>query len=206
MRPLGSSFASLTRPLGSSFASLTRRALSLLVVAVFGAGSAGSVVTSLTACSGPPKGELERKVSTRAAPGSFRTAGVSIVFERRCGTLDCHGSITRNMRIYSSKGLRLPNDAGLTVGAGETTLDEVTANYQSILTLEPEVSNAVVDGADPYELLVVKKPLELEKHKGGPAMKKGDDAERCIISWLKEDLLNPIDKAACTAAAVFPKE
>jgi hypothetical protein len=165
-----------------------------------------AVAASIIACSGPQKGELERKVSTRAAPGSFRTAGVTTVFERRCGSLDCHGSIARNMRIYSKSGLRLPNEAGLTPGNGETTLDEITANYQSILTLEPELSNAVIDGADPYTLQIVKKPLELEKHKGGPAIRKGDDAERCIVSWLKEDLLNPIDKDACARAAIFPKE
>ena len=128
------------------------------------------------------------------------------MFERRCGSLDCHGAIGRNMRIYSSNGLRLPNDAGLRPGQGETTLDEITANYQSILTLEPEKTNEVLDGADPYTLLVLKKPLELEKHKGGPAIRKGDDAERCIVSWLKEDLLNPIDKDACARAAIFPKE
>lgn len=161
---------------------------------------------SLLACSGVEKGELERKVGTRAAPGSFRTAGVSLVFERRCGSLDCHGSTARNMRIYSSQGLRLPNDAGLKTGAGDTTLDEITANYQSILTLEPEATNAVIDGGDPYKLLVLKKPLELEKHKGGPSIRKGDDAERCLVSWFKEDILNPIDKAACTTAGIFPKE
>ncbi len=171
----------------------------------------GAIVTSLAfgfviACSGPDKGELERKVSTRASPGSFRSAGVSTVLEKRCGSLDCHGTVGRNMRIYSSGGLRLPNEAGLRPGAGETTIDEITANYQSVMTLEPERTNEVVDGADPYVLLVVKKPLELEKHKGGSSIRKGDDAERCIVSWLKEDLLNPIDKGACARAAIFPKE
>lgn len=165
-----------------------------------------ALVSSLIACEGPDKGELERKVSTRAAPGSFRTAGVTTVVERRCGSLDCHGTIGRNMRIYSSNGLRLPNEAGLRPGAGETTLDEITANYQAILTLEPEQTNKVLDGADPNTLLFMKKPLELEKHKGGPAIRKGDDAERCLISWLKEDLVNPVDKDACARAAVFPKE
>jgi hypothetical protein len=158
------------------------------------------------ACSGPDKGALERKVSSRASPGSFRNAGVSKVFEKRCGSLDCHGGAGRNLRIYSSNGLRLPNDAGLKPGTGDTTIDEITGNYESLMTLEPERSNEVIGGADPYSLLIVKKPLELEKHKGGPAIRKGDDAERCIISWLKEDLLNPIDKDACTRAAVFPKE
>lgn len=163
-------------------------------------------LTGVASCSGPSKGELDRVVSTRASPGSFRAAGVSTVFEKRCGSLDCHGTLGRNMRIYSSRGLRLPNDAGLLPGQGDTTLDEVTANYQSILTLEPEATNAVIEGGDPYSLLVVKKPLELEKHKGGQSIRRGDDAERCIVSWLREDLLAPIDKDACTRAAQFPKE
>ena len=57
-------------------------------------------------------------------------------------------------------------------------------------------------------MAIVKKPLEVEKHKGGPVIRKGDDAERCIVSWFKEDTtgLNPIDKDACARAAVFPKE
>jgi hypothetical protein len=170
--------------------------LSLAVVMVLG----------IWACSGPESGSLDRKVSTRAPPGKFRSDGVTTVFERRCGSLDCHGTVGRNLRIYSSRGLRLPNDAGLRPGQGETTIEETTATYQSILTLEPELTNDVLDGADPSQLLVVKKPLELESHKGGPAMKKGDDVERCIVSWLKDDLLNPLDKEACARAAVFPKE
>ena len=159
-----------------------------------------------SSCSPPPKGELEREVSTRASPGSFRAAGVSTVFEKRCGSLDCHGSAARNMRIYSSQGLRLPNDAGLGPGAGDTTQDEVTANYQSILTLEPEETNKVILGGDPYKLLVLKKPLELEKHKGGQTIRRGDDAERCIVSWLEEDSTKPVAKDACDRAAIFPKE
>ncbi len=164
------------------------------------------VPIGLTACAAPDKGELELQVSTRGSPGSFRGAGVSTVFERRCGSLDCHGSTARNLRIYSIDGLRLPNDAGLTPGQGDTTNDEITANYQSIMTLEPEATNAVVAGGDPYTLLVMKKPLALEKHKGGPSLRRGDDAERCIVSWLKEDLLNPLDRDACTRAAAFPRE
>ena len=164
------------------------------------------VLASVTACSPPPKGELEREVSTRASPGSFRAAGVSRVFEKRCGSLDCHGNSARNMRIYSSQGLRLPNDAGVGPGAGDTTLDEISANYQSILTLEPEETNKVILGGDPYKLLVVKKPLELEKHKGGQTIRRGDDAERCIVSWLEEDTTTPVDQAACERAAIFPRE
>ena len=174
-----------------------------LAVAAFLAAA----LTSALACT-VEKGELERKAgATRGAPGSFRTIGVSRVFEKRCGSLDCHGGTNRNMRIYSSDGLRLPNDAGRGPGAGDTTLDEITANYQSIMTLEPEATNDVVAGTgDPYSLLIVKKPLAIENHKGGQSIRRGDDAERCIVSWLKEDLLNPIDIGACQRASVFPRE
>lgn len=158
------------------------------------------------ACNATDKGELERSVSTRARPGTFRSAAVSTVFEKRCGSLDCHGSASQNMRIYSSRGLRLPNDAGIVTGTGDTTLEEVTANYQSILTLEPDETNAVLEGGDPYSLLIVKKPLAIESHKGGQVIRRGDDAERCIVSWLKEDALAPVDVTACAAAAIFPKE
>jgi hypothetical protein len=158
------------------------------------------------ACSPPPKGELDLKTGTRASPNSFRVNGVNIVFEKRCGSLDCHGSLARNLRIYSGRGLRLPNDAGLTPGVGNTSLEEITASYQSIISLEPEATNAVIDGADPATLQILKKPLEIEKHKGGQAIRKNDDAERCIASWFKEAPLDPIDKTACAAAANFPKE
>ena len=168
-------------------------------------GALASLALAL-ACSPPPKGELDRKTSTRASPNSFRINGVGTVFEKRCGSLDCHGSIARNMRVYSSRGLRLPNDAGIVPGTGDTTLEEITANYQSILTLEPEATNDVLDGADPYSLQIVKKPLEIEKHKGGQSIRRGDDAERCIVSWLKEDPVSPIDKEACARAAAFPRE
>ncbi len=167
------------------------------------------------ACSGPAKGEIERKTSTRAPPGEFRSAGVSTVLERRCGSLDCHGAVGRNLRLYSERGLRLPPSdtvpaeggaAPATPGSAPTTIDEVSANYLSVMSLEPEQTNKVLDGADPYTLLLVKKPLEIEKHKGGPALKRGDDAEKCIVSWLTRDLSTPIDTAACTRASEFPKE
>src|SRR5687768_7895351 len=91
----------------------------------------------VVSCSPPDKGELQRNVLTRASANSFRNANVAAVFEKRCASLDCHGQVARNLRLYSSRGLRLPNDAGLLPGAGDTTQDELAANYQSILTLEP---------------------------------------------------------------------
>jgi hypothetical protein len=159
------------------------------------------------ACSGPDKGELDRASSLRAQATTFRTAGVGTVFERRCGSLDCHGSITRNMRIYSSRGLRLPNEAGLGPGQGDTTLEESTANFNSIMLLEPERTNEVLRGEQPPDvaMLVLKKPLGRESHKGGEAIRPGDDAQRCIITWLTLPA-NEVDAPSCARAAVFPKE
>ncbi len=164
----------------------------------------------LTACSGPAKGGLDRKVSTRAQPASFRENGVSTVFEKRCGSLDCHGSLSRNLRIYSSGGLRLPNDAGNAPGIGDTTLEEQNANYDSILFLEPEKMNDVIgSNGDPDGLLLIKKPEGVESHKGGAQLKKGDPADKCIRSWLTEnpvDMTTAIDKGSCATAAIFPQQ
>ncbi len=176
-----------------------------LSVALFVA--AWALAVGGVACSDAPgrAEKFDRKVDRRASPGSFRKAGVSAVFEKRCGSLDCHGALERNLRIYSKAGLRLP-DSNQTTGGADTTIDEITANYQSLMNLEPERANEVIAGADPEELLILKKPLELERHKGGPALKKGDVAYTCIRSWLVEDPTSaPVDAAACGDAARFPK-
>lgn len=164
------------------------------------------LVGLLASCSAPDKGALERPpAATRARLAPFETL-VSPVFEKHCGSLDCHGGIGRNLRIYSSNGLRLPNDAGLRTGAGDTTSEERLANYHAILGLEPERTEEVFAGGDPYELLVLKKPLAIESHKGGQPIRRGDDSETCIVSWLRASEQNPIDLNACTRAAIFPKE
>lgn len=160
------------------------------------------------ACDVPERGQIDRPVSTRATQADFLNAGVGLVFERRCGSLDCHGSVARNMRIYSSDGLRAPNEAGLGPGNGSTTSAEKLANYQAILGLEPLATRDVLNGADPYEMLVMKKPLLIESHKGGGVFRQGDDTETCIYSWLtsEPDAGVVTNLAACTAAANFPRE
>lgn len=161
------------------------------------------------ACDPPDKGEIfvaRADGGTRASLTSFREASVSMVIEKRCGSLDCHGTNGRNLRIYSMRGLRMPNDAGIVVGNGDTTAAEQIANYQSLLDLEPEETSAVLRGGDPNTLLIVKKPLAIESHKGGQVIRRGDDAERCIVSWLREDATTPVDRVACETAAIFPKE
>ena len=163
-------------------------------------------VVAVVACAPPDKGELVRAQTTRATLTSFESAGVGAVFEKHCGSLDCHGTTARNLRIYSANGLRLPNDAGLLPGQGDTTHDERLANYHSILSLEPEATNRVLEGGDPYTLLVLRKPLQIESHKGGQPIRRGDDAERCIVTWLEESPAAPVDGNACTLASAFPKE
>ena len=53
----------------------------------------------------------------------------------RCGSLDCHGEVGRNLRIYGKDGLRL-DPHGLTNGS-PTSADEYEADYRSVVALEP---------------------------------------------------------------------
>jgi hypothetical protein len=175
--------------------------------ALFSVLVATVAVWGSSACTVGSKDTFTLHAGTRANAGTFRSAGVTTVFEKRCGSLDCHGSNARNLRIYSSGGLRLPNEGGLAPGQGATTIDESTANYQSIVNLEPEQTNEViVNKADPHTLLVLKKPLELEHHKGGPAITRGDDSETCIVSWFTATGSDQVDKTACANAANFPTQ
>src|SRR4029077_17724720 len=75
------------------------------------------------------------RATTILAPDQTEFTTVSPVFERRCGTLDCHVQAGRPLRIFSGLGLRLPNDAGDTPGQGATTPDEIVANYRSVIGL-----------------------------------------------------------------------
>lgn len=166
-------------------------------------------IAVVIACGPPDKGEVTREPTTGRARLDDFEATVSPVFEKHCGSLDCHGQIGRNLRIYSADGLRLPNDAGLRPGTGDTTSAERLANYQSILGLEPGTTRTVLAGGDPELLLVLKKPLELEKHKGGQQIRRGDDTDQCIVSWFTEtapDAGKQVDVEACGRAADFPKE
>jgi len=163
-------------------------------------GALGSITTSMTACLvdfDEPDGGI--RATEILAPDQGQFATVSPVLEHRCATLDCHGQVGRPLRIYSGNGLRLPNDAGDLPGTSATTTEEVTQNYYAVIGLEPEEMSRVVAGEDPpRSLLLLKKPLLLESHKGGPAFApSGDPGETCITSWL---LGTGVDTAACTQA------
>lgn len=119
--------------------------------------------------------------------------------ERRCGTLDCHGSPGRNLRLYSGSGLRLnPKDIP---GNGQTTPEEYEASYWSVYGLEPEITSAVIgdDGADPERLALIRKARGTEAHKPGALVQVGDDTDVCLTSWLA----GKASETACEASASF---
>lgn len=107
---------------------------------------------------------------------------VSGVLERRCGTLDCHGSIYRPLRIFGQGGLRLPGNQS---GVQPTTAEELTDNYQAAISLEPEIMQLVLKKeAFPDQLTLIRKPLLLEKHKGGPVLSSSSPGYTCLKDWV----------------------
>jgi hypothetical protein len=158
-------------------------------------------VLAAVACASFP-GEDDRTRTVGPDSTAFKT-DVNPVFERRCSTLDCHGHVGRPMRLYGANGLRLPNDAGVGPGGGATTQDEIKANYFGIIALEPDKMQEIVKSkGDPLELLLLKKALNLDgAHKGGPAIFRQDDAERCISGWIKGQIASTEWSDACKRAA-----
>jgi hypothetical protein len=145
----------------------------------------------LVACSIPATdARIEAKVPDR---DSFDV--VAQVLERHCGSLDCHGSDYRNLRLYGNEGLRLDaTDRPLSPEC--TTTDEVEQDYDSLVGLEPEILTAVVaaKGARPERLTFIRKARGTEDHKGGTLMKTGDDIDSCLTSWLASQ----VDEDACS--------
>jgi hypothetical protein len=110
---------------------------------------------------------------------------VAPVLAHACGTLDCHGSRSRNLRLYGSEGLRFSvNDRPFLPAC--TTPDEIDQDYESVVGLEPEVLSAVVSdrGAHPERLTLVRKARGVESHKGGAIFREDDDPDTCLTSWL----------------------
>ena len=164
------------------------------IAVALAAASMGTVAAALavSACSGTPDTSLDTEV---AAPDynqfigkgidPTKQASPSFLLEQRCGTLDCHGQVGRALRIYGQDGLRFVTDGGTAPGLGGTTDIEHTANYQSVIGLQPEIMTLVVTGSNPPEaLMLIRKPLQLERHKGGAVFVSGDDAYNCLTSWL----------------------
>ena len=152
------------------------------------------------ACGGPPD---DARVGV-VGPDPAQFPPVSMLLDHRCGSLDCHGARARNLQIYGCEGLRL-GDASpgcRDAGGTDTTADEHDATYRSLVTLEPAVMTAVVQGhgANPELLTFVRKARGTESHKGGTLITPGDDQDVCITSWLA----GMTDKDACARARAAP--
>jgi hypothetical protein len=125
---------------------------------------------------------------------------VADAMQLHCGTLDCHGQIGRNMRLYGQYGMRLTPDA--TPLGPITTQEEYNASYESVVGLEPEIMSQVVQlQLPPDALAMVRKPLGIELHKGGQVFQQGDPLDRCIVGWL----IGAFDSNACFSVVQTPR-
>ncbi len=136
----------------------------------------------LVACSVPAS---DGRYTPQALPDPATFPPVAALLDVRCGSLDCHGTVARNLRLYGSAGLRLsPSDRPLQPPCD--TAGEVAQDYASVVGLEPETMSAVVvsGGQDPARLTLVRKARGAEAHKGGTIWSAGDDSDTCLTSWL----------------------
>jgi hypothetical protein len=134
--------------------------------------------------------------STESPVGPDRTtfAPVANALMVRCGTIDCHGSRYRNMRLYGYGGIRL--DPKSRPDTPTTATDaEVAADYDAVVSLEPSITREVTaaKGAGADQLTFVRKGRGQEAHKGGSPIVPGDDADRCVLSWLA----GAVDQTSC---------
>lgn len=138
------------------------------------------------------------------APDPAQFPPVGDLLGRRCGSLDCHGAPTRSLQIVGCEGLRLgeAKPGCRNAGGTNTTADEYTATYRSVVGLEPAVMSAVVQGkgAHPELLTLVRKARGDEAHKGGRLFTAGDDQDNCLATWLA----GKTDVAACTRGIAAP--
>jgi len=168
---------------------IRRAAVSAVVVAAVGATLAAAGCTV----------DIAGKAPNLVAPPRDKFESVAKAMQPTCGTLDCHGQIGRNMRLYGIQGLRLdPMSNSLT---DATSNDEYDASYWSIVALEPEAMTKVVEskGGDPESLSLIRKARGREKHKGKTLMNPNDPNDHldpCLMSWLASD----VDTKTCDDA------
>jgi hypothetical protein len=148
-----------------------------------------AVMASVDACSTVPS---DARIGIDAPSASEEEFGpVADFLGHRCGSLDCHGQVGRNFRIWGCEGMRLePGDVPVcsrALGGQPTSADEHQATYRSLVGLEPAVMSSVVGdhGQDPELLTFVRKSRGEESHKGGTLINPGDPQDVCITSWLQ---------------------
>jgi hypothetical protein len=158
-----------------------------------------AVAALASACAGTPTpGGYVQETEVLHQP--FITGHVAPAIGWSCGSLDCHGTTARNMRIFSQYGLRLA--LGDTPGGMPITQPEVDADFRSVSALEPEIMNTVVaeGGAHPERLTLIRKARGTEHHKGGTIMVPGDHLDTCLTTWLA----GTPNQAECDAASQPP--
>ncbi|MBX3225710.1 MAG: hypothetical protein KIT84_30965 [Labilithrix sp.] len=162
------------------------RLAKLLVSGVLLAGAGALLTGGATSCAATP--DRSRATFILLPDYIAYRDNVDPYLQRRCGTLDCHGQPGRAYRLYGFSGFRLYNeDAGLVSGQQPTTEAEITANFQATVALEPEEMSRLIarQGVDPEKLIFLRKPLRLERHKGGRSMEIDDPGYRCVTAWLR---------------------
>lgn len=157
------------------------------------------VAIAIAACAGTPDDTARVKGAPGpVAPSNFKPVAAALVV--MCGTIDCHGSQYRNMRLYGYGGERLSPTA-LPDALGPTD-EEVQADWEAIVGVEPELYAQVIaeGGVNPERLTLYRKGRGLEAHRAGNRLVTNGDAsgDTCLRSWLAS---NP-DVNAC--AAVLP--
>ena len=165
----------------------------------------GAAVTMSTGCK---PDDLNERATVVCPDRVVFTEHVSELVERRCGTLDCHGSDYRPMRVYGELGLRDPRDPALNrTGGNATTPSERFANYLSVCSVEPEkTADVALDpaGQSVNQLLLVRKARGLESHKGGKVFNAFDESDLCLVRWLRGDHVNSVKKACEEALSRLP--
>lgn len=176
---------------------MTTRTLALVVLL-------STFTGALASCSQAPSDD---RIGIYAPSSSEKAFGpVADLLDHRCGSLDCHGQATRNLRIYGCEGMRLSaSDVSIcnrNQGGQLTTPAEHQATYRSLVGLEPTVMSEVVanHGRDPELLTFIRKARGTEQHKGGQLFTPGDDQDTCVTSWLA----GRTNVTACGNAFQFP--
>jgi hypothetical protein len=173
-----------------------------LLSAATALGLAALASVSLSGC----RDDLTENITVVCPDRRLYVQYVSEVMEKRCGTLDCHGSDYRPMRMFGRFGLRHPVEGNRT-GEASTTDFEKSANYFALCAIEPEKIAKVVDdpgGNAVNTLLVVRKARGQEGHKGGRVFDAWDDSDRCVVGWLRGDAEQSVRDACAAAVAKLP--
>jgi len=148
---------------------------------------------AFVACSSP---DPDARVDPGVGASGVDFYPVSLVIVDKCGSIDCHGSKYRNMRLYGYGSSRF--NPAHRPAFPETTQAEADQNYESVAAVEPNLFRQVIaeGGINPQRLTFIRKGRGTEDHKGGTTILPGDDADLCIQSWLQ----SKVDTARCQAA------